>query len=212
MVTCAIPMMSAKGITWLCPKTRRSSSWPTRCWRRSTGSSATSLYPTPSGWVFKRKGGARAPPFLCLGRSGILALVAAAGLTRFAAEFFLVAELLLAVKSGFSRRRAARRFVAARGQVAGPLLLRTGRGFAALVQRGRYAHPALLALADQGREFRRYVGRNLEQGFHLEHPDRADILLGDFALAADFRQQPFGIGIALAPDIQAKPDAVRHGA
>ena len=54
------------------------------------------------------------------------------------------------------------------------------------------------------------AGIDLEQGFHLEHPDGADILLGDFALAADFRQQPFGIGIALAPDIQPEPDAIGH--
>ena len=100
------------------------------------------------------------------------------------------------------------------------LLILTGRdvlcrarprgGFAALVQRRRNAHPSLFALADQDGEFRRCLGCDLKQGFHFEHTDRADFLFCDLTLAADFRQQPFGIGIAFAPDIQAEPHPVGH--
>ena len=49
----------------------------------------------------------------------------------------------------------------------------------------------------------------MDQGLGFLDLDRPDILLGDIALAADFRQQPFGIGIALAPDIDAEPDALK---
>src|SRR5690349_866820 len=128
----------------------------------------------------------------------MLTLVAA---TRLAELLFAAGEFL-ARKAGLARRGFARRFALR--------LARTGAGLPSLVQGGGNAHPALLALADQDGEFRGDRGIDLEQGFHLEHADGADILLGDLTLAADFRQQPFGIGIALTPDIEPEPDAIRH--
>src|SRR6185437_2343582 len=133
----------------------------------------------------------------------MLTLVTA--LTKFlAAEFLFVAGEFLGVESGLARRGLARR-IALRNSLMG-----TRSGLPGLVQSGRDAYPALLALADQNGEFRGYRRIDLEQGFHFKHADGANILLGDFALAADFRQQPFGIGVALAPDIEPEPDAVRH--
>src|SRR3569833_669627 len=135
----------------------------------------------------------------------MLALVATAWLAKFlAAEFLFAAVEFLAVEAGLARRRVARRITLCK------FFARTGVGLAALVERGRDAQPTLLALADQDGEFGGHRGIDLEQGFHLEYADGADILLGDLALAADFRQQPFGIGIALTPDIEPEPDAIRH--
>src|SRR5471030_1642307 len=60
MAMCATLTMSAKAITWQCPRTRRSSSWQTPCWPRYTGSNTTSFD------RLKQKGGAQAPPFLAV--------------------------------------------------------------------------------------------------------------------------------------------------
>ncbi len=51
---------------------------------------------------------------------------------------------------------------------------------------------------------------DLEARLFGEGADRADLLLGDAADAADQRDQPFGIGVAVAADVQTEPaDFVR---
>src|SRR5690606_23767692 len=46
---------------------------------------------------------------------------------------------------------------------------------------------------------------DLEAGLFREGADRADLLLGHAADAADQRDQPFGVGVAVAADVQAEP-------
>ncbi len=52
------------------------------------------------------------------------------------------------------------------------------------------------------------VADDLELGFVREDADRADLGFGDVTEAADQRQDPFRIGIALAADIETEPRAI----
>ena len=75
--------------------------------------------------------------------------------------------------------------------------------------------PRLSGARRPGRRISRRTGVDLKQGFGVIDADGADIGLGDIALAADFRQQPFGIGVAFPAHIQQEPGAIglhAHGA
>ncbi len=54
------------------------------------------------------------------------------------------------------------------------------------------------------------LGRDLELGVAVEDPDRADVLLGDVAQAADQRDQPLGVGVVAAAGVEAEPGRVGH--
>ncbi len=73
---------------------------------------------------------------------------------------------------------------------------------------GENAHAAFLARRHQGGEFLRDPGIHLEAGFAVIDANGADISLGHITLTADFRQQPFRVGVALAAYIQKKPRAI----
>src|SRR5690606_17748426 len=47
---------------------------------------------------------------------------------------------------------------------------------------------------------------DLEAGLFREGADRADLLLGHAADAADQRDQPLRVGVAVAADVEAEPD------
>ena len=101
--------------------------------------------------------------------------------------------------------------VLVKGLLAGRPGLGPGRRYGLRRPRpGHDAHPALGAGGDFFGETLGHAGIDLDQRLGVLDPDGPDFLLGDFALATDFRQQPFGVGIALAPHIHPEPDAVSH--
>ena len=68
-------------------------------------------------------------------------------------------------------------------------------------------HVGAFGLAHRLGEAIQRGGANLERGLLVEDADDADVLAGHVAAPADQRQQPFGIGIVAAPDIQPEPGA-----
>jgi hypothetical protein len=119
---------------------------------------------------------------------------------------FLVPFLLELVVCTF--RRAIGFFTGPRRDGRGSRL--TGGQSRLAIGRGENANSAFLACAHQGREFFCDVRADFEACFRVVDPDRADVFLGDLTLAADFRQQPFGVGFALAPDRNLEPHAAHH--
>jgi hypothetical protein len=71
---------------------------------------------------------------------------------------------------------------------------------------------AVVRPAHGGSETLRNPLRDLKLRVAVEDPDRADLVLGDVAAAADEGDQPFRIGVGLAPDPQAEPDGRLRGA
>ena len=87
-------------------------------------------------------------------------------------------------------------------------------GFARRLGRRLDGDPALVFAAGNRRagqrraEFRFDVAGNLEEGLGRGDADRADLVLGNVAAAAEQRQYPARIGILAAADVHAVPDGI----
>src|SRR3546814_2166049 len=72
----------------------------------------------------------------------------------------------------------------------------------------RHAIVGLARALQRRHELARDRAGNLKPGFAVEDADRAHLMLGDMASAAEQRQEPARVGVVVAPDVHPEPDRV----
>src|SRR3546814_6572079 len=70
----------------------------------------------------------------------------------------------------------------------------------------RHAIVGLARALQRRHELARDRAGNLKPGFAVEDADRAHLMLGDMASAAEQRQEPARVGVVVAPDVHPRSE------